>query len=252
MAASQGQPAARPLADHAGPEPSAERHTTLTDLQLELLRRVASYVHRNEVAANLRLTCEAASEHLAEFTAISCREGPVPAHALVWKGSQPEVVQGLTRTERETVAERTLETGCLHAARRLVTGEGGKGILDFGSLGIPPSETWLIAAAGAGQLATVQHLRRHGCAWGSSVASAAAGKGRTEMCLWLLAEGCPSGAHMLLDASRGVYAGTCEQLLAAGCRWSERAAGAAGGGHIGVVRHLLQLSKERPVATHEC
>ena len=98
MAAAQPQPAAALPPDAAGSAASADHPTTLMDLQPDLLRRVASHVQPNEVAGSLRLTCKAAAQHLADFTTISCREGPVPAHALVWKWSQTEAVRGLTRT----------------------------------------------------------------------------------------------------------------------------------------------------------
>ena len=85
MAAQDPSPTAPPPTDPAGPGPSSRRPIALIDLQPELLRRVASHVHPNEVAGSLRLPCKAAAEHLADFTTISCSEGPVPAHALVCK-----------------------------------------------------------------------------------------------------------------------------------------------------------------------
>ncbi len=55
----------------ADPDSSGDRPTTLLlDLQPELFRRVASFVNRDEVADNLRLTCKAAAQHLAGFTTI--------------------------------------------------------------------------------------------------------------------------------------------------------------------------------------
>ena len=44
--------------------------------------------------------------------------------------------------------------------RQLVTGEGGPEYV-----GLLPLPSTLAAAAGAGQLPVVQHLRRHGCPW---------------------------------------------------------------------------------------
>jgi hypothetical protein len=231
--------------DAAGPDSSAERLTTLLDLQPDLFRRVASYVHCNEVAGSLKLTCKAAALYLADSRTISCREGPVPAHALVWKWSQLEAVSGLTHQERGTVARRTIETGSLDAVRRLVTGEGS--LEDVGTLGHALTSTMFVAAAGAGQLAVAQHLRRRGCPWDFSAGCVAAGKGHREVCLWLLAEGCPDDLLMHNAAARGGHADTCEQLLAAGCPWSAEAAGeAADGGHVSLMRRLLQLSEEQP------
>jgi hypothetical protein len=236
-------------ADLDGPAPSARRRTTLIDILPELLRRVASHVHPNEVAGSLRLTCKAVSQHLADFTAISCKNGaPVPAHALVWKWIQPEAVRGLTQREREAVAARTVETGCLDAVRRLVTGEGG--LEEVGSLGLGLSASTLDAAAGAGQLAVMQHLRQRGCPWPSGWSErgpAAASNGHTEVCLWLLNQGCTGADWLLPAAAKGGHADTCEQLLAAGCLWAEYAAGkAAAGGHVRLMRRLLQLSEEQP------
>ena len=96
----------------------------LFSLPPDLLRKVVSSVPRNEVAGSLKPTCRAAAELLADFPTISCSE-PVPAHALVWKWSQAEAVKGIPRLQRETVAKRAMETGCLHTVQRLVTGEGG-------------------------------------------------------------------------------------------------------------------------------
>ncbi len=167
----------------------------------------------------------------------------MPAHALVWKWSQPEAIRGLTRKEREMVAERTVETGSMGVIWQLVTGEGG--LEEVGALGLAPSASLLASAAGAGRLAVVQHLlRQHGCPRGYMASAAAAGKGHIEVCLWLLEEGYPDANQMPLSAAVGGDTGLCEQLLAAGYLWSEYAAGiAAAGGHIGLV---LQLSEEQP------
>ena len=56
MASVDPQPAALQPTDPAGPNPSVRRPTTLLDLHPDLLRRVASYVPRNEVAGSLKLT----------------------------------------------------------------------------------------------------------------------------------------------------------------------------------------------------
>ena len=199
-------------------------------------------MHPNEVAGSLRLTCKAAAELLADFMTISCREGPVPAHALVWKWSQAEAVRALTCGQRMMLAKRTVETGCLDTVQRLVTGEGGRE--DVGTLGLALSTDLIAAAAGLGQFAVLQHLRQRGYPWCSSDAAAAAGQGRTDLCLWLLAEGCPKPIEMLAAAASGGHADTCEQLLAAGCPWSAEVAGkAAAGGHPSLMRRLLQLSE---------
>lgn len=223
---------------------------TLMDLQPELLQHVARHVHPNEVAGSLKLTCKAAAKHLANFTTVSCKEGqPVPAHALVWKWSQPEAVKELTALQRQVLAKQTIETGQLEAVQRLVTGEGG--LEHAGMLGITACTDMLTAAASAGHLHVVQHLRQRGCDWDDRSSEAAGRQGSVELCTWLLTE--PSAAHteMLEAAAKAGHTDTCEVLLLAGCPWSRQAAGhAAAGGHVSLMRSLLQMSKAQPQQRH--
>jgi hypothetical protein len=236
-------PATAPALQPAGPSPSAQRPTMLTDLLPELLRRVASYLHANEIATSFQLVCKRTLQHLGDFKAISL-SAPVPAHALVWRFSQPGVVRELTLQQRLRVAARAVETGCLAAVRLLVTGDGGpEGV---GATGCAPLPGTLVPAARAGQLAVCQHLRQQGCPWSEVAFHLAASKGHTDVCLWLLAEGCPGADALIEYIADGSYQEACEQLLAAGCPWSECAAGAAAsGGHYSGVRWLLQLSDEQ-------
>jgi hypothetical protein len=177
---------------------------------------------------------------------ISCKKGPVPANSLMWKWSQLGVISGLTRLQRETLAKRTVQSGSLAAVRLLVTGEDAE---DVGSLA--PSASVIRAAAGAGQLAVVQHLRQLGCPlprdFEPGALAAAARKGQTEMCLCFVAESCPGSCGVLPAAAFVGQVDTCEPLLAVGCPWSPEAAGAAAAdGHVSLMRRLLQLSEEQP------
>ena len=150
MDAAPGLQAASPT-EPASPSASSQPSTTLTDLLPELFRNVVNRLHPNEVAGSVRITCKWAAEVLSDSTTISCKEGPVPAHALAWRFSQPASVRYLTYFRRATVAERAVETGCLATVRLLVTGEGA--LEDVGALGLVPLCEILAAAARAGQLA---------------------------------------------------------------------------------------------------
>jgi hypothetical protein len=58
---------------------------------------------------------------------------------------------------QEMEAKRAVETGSLDGVRGLVTGDGGAE--RTGTLGLAPSASVLAAAAGAGQLEVIRHLR---------------------------------------------------------------------------------------------
>ncbi len=234
------------------PSEPADLHTcrptglTLNDLPPELLRYVvaASQVHPNEVAGSVKLVCRWTAKQLADYTAIGCQSGPIPPNALMWRFKELGDVHSLTFLQRETVAERAVETGCLTVVRQLLTGDAGPERGE-GTLGLAPSARLIMAAARSGKLGVCKLLREYGCPWDAAAGKAAAAAGHTDVCLWLLQEGTPDS--MLAAAAEAGHADTVEQLLAAGCPWSPESAGrAAAGGHAGLMQRLLQLSAAQP------
>ncbi|KXZ42677.1 hypothetical protein GPECTOR_125g510 [Gonium pectorale] len=170
---------------------------------------------RNEVATSFRLVNKAAAAQFSgpEYATVRLWQ-PVPPHAFAAHWLAPDATWGLTLKQR----------------RKLL---------------------WLTAFSGVvTNLEVAEHAA--GCPPTYEVFEAAVIGGHMGTCQWLYARGCPTscsagaGSGLLCAAAYGGHRHVCEWLLSLGLAWSSWGdAGAAHGGHVGLMEWLQEERRTR-------
>ncbi|KAG2437070.1 hypothetical protein HYH02_011330 [Chlamydomonas schloesseri] len=221
----------------------------------DIISRIASSLHENEVAGALKLVCRDVAAVLANYNKLTLgvkrrRDGhwsfypnqaqqPWPAHAFVLYWGRPEPWRSLSLQQRERLL-------CLAAA----SGDAASLEVALAHCACELRSPTLRAAALGGSLAGCQRLLQEGCNFEVNAITDAAECGSLQVLkLVLEASGDPINAGNLSLAALGACAGGHVHVLA----WLQRAHGygpdmcdqfhaarAARGGHVGVLEHVMQ------------
>ncbi|GFR45488.1 hypothetical protein Agub_g6832 [Astrephomene gubernaculifera] len=178
-----------------------ERSQAWPQLLPELAEHITSFLPPNEVACTVRLVNKAAAVQFRAYTIVRL-SSPVPEHAFKQQWCRPGATRGLTLNQRQKLLCLTARSGCIPNLEVIIANVG---ILLL-------TVEVMRAAASAGQLKVCQLLWQHGCPFEGAL-RAAAGAGHQDICEWLLDNGGLDDTHAVYTAARGGHVGLLKWLL---------------------------------------
>ncbi|KAG2434363.1 hypothetical protein HYH02_012378 [Chlamydomonas schloesseri] len=178
---------------HSSAARGAQRHSGWRDLTPDLLARIASYAHPNDVAGCLKLLNREAYACLKTHTRLALAAPPLPwpRHDLPPAAQQPWPGDAFVRHWGRA---EPWQAPNLRERRRLLCLAAGSGhaaslAAALAHCGCALDVHALEAAAAAGDVSACETLLSAGCEWGQSVFAAAAAAGQLPVCQAFWASG---------------------------------------------------------------